>query len=95
MFFLVRFLPRRRHCAVRCREAPTRTDLVTMADACEEGVRLVMDLRSAAESAGGDEAHATPLHEVESLCMRCGENVSSLSAHHNPYSPSVSALSGD
>ncbi|GJN23236.1 hypothetical protein PR202_gb10868 [Eleusine coracana subsp. coracana] len=45
--------------------------------------RVVMDLRSAAEStaaaapadgAGGEEAHATPLHEIESLCMRCGEN---------------------
>jgi zinc finger protein len=36
---------------------------------------VVVDLRSAAESAGGEDAHATPLHEMESLCMRCGENV--------------------
>ncbi|CAM0943544.1 unnamed protein product [Alopecurus aequalis] len=56
------------------RESPTLTDLVTMADARDEGGRVMTDLRSAAESAGGDEAHATPLHEVESLCMRCGEN---------------------
>ncbi|KAI4999369.1 hypothetical protein ZWY2020_003958 [Hordeum vulgare] len=42
---------------------------VTMANSGDEG-RVVMDLRSAAESAGGDEA----LHEIESLCMRCGEN---------------------
>ncbi|XP_044976480.1 zinc finger protein ZPR1 homolog isoform X2 [Hordeum vulgare subsp. vulgare] len=40
-----------------------------MANSGDEG-RVVMDLRSAAESAGGDEA----LHEIESLCMRCGEN---------------------
>uniref|UniRef100_A0A0E0LVU2 Zinc finger ZPR1-type domain-containing protein n=1 Tax=Oryza punctata TaxID=4537 RepID=A0A0E0LVU2_ORYPU len=45
-----------------------------MASSGEEG-RVVVDLRSAAESAGGDEeAHATPLHEIESLCMRCGDN---------------------
>ncbi|KAL6636876.1 hypothetical protein ACP70R_024448 [Stipagrostis hirtigluma subsp. patula] len=46
-----------------------------MATSGEDG-RVVVDLRSAAESAaGGDEdAHATPLHEIESLCMRCGEN---------------------
>ncbi|VAH62060.1 unnamed protein product [Triticum turgidum subsp. durum] len=42
-----------------------------MANSGDEG-RVVTDLRSAAESAGGDEA----LHEIESLCMRCGENVS-------------------
>uniref|UniRef100_M8B949 Zinc finger protein ZPR1 n=1 Tax=Aegilops tauschii TaxID=37682 RepID=M8B949_AEGTA len=41
-----------------------------MASSGDEG-RVVRDLRSAAESAGGDEA----LHEIESLCMRCGENV--------------------
>ncbi|EMS64584.1 Zinc finger protein ZPR1 [Triticum urartu] len=41
-----------------------------MANSGDEG-RVVTDLRSAAESAGGDEA----LHEIESLCMRCGENV--------------------
>lgn len=35
---------------------------------------MVVDLRSAAESAGDEDAHATPLHEIESLCMRCGEN---------------------
>ncbi|VAH62062.1 unnamed protein product [Triticum turgidum subsp. durum] len=40
-----------------------------MANSGDEG-RVVTDLRSAAESAGGDEA----LHEIESLCMRCGEN---------------------
>ncbi|KAF7036838.1 hypothetical protein CFC21_047365 [Triticum aestivum] len=40
-----------------------------MASSGDEG-RVVRDLRSAAESAGGDEA----LHEIESLCMRCGEN---------------------
>uniref|UniRef100_A0A0E0AWH6 Zinc finger ZPR1-type domain-containing protein n=1 Tax=Oryza glumipatula TaxID=40148 RepID=A0A0E0AWH6_9ORYZ len=47
-----------------------------MASSGEEG-RVVVDLRSAAESAGGvgdEEAHATPLHEIESLCMRCGDN---------------------
>ncbi|KAL6894022.1 hypothetical protein ACP4OV_008120 [Aristida adscensionis] len=47
-----------------------------MASSGDDG-RVVVDLRSAAESAaaGGDEdAHATPLHEIESLCMRCGEN---------------------
>lgn len=47
-----------------------------MASSGDEG-RVVVDLRSAAESAAADEeAHATPLHEIESLCMRCGENVS-------------------
>lgn len=49
-----------------------------MASSGDDG-RVVVDLRSAAESAagaGGEEAHATPLHEIESLCMRCGENVS-------------------
>ncbi|KAM3350173.1 hypothetical protein ACQJBY_022766 [Aegilops geniculata] len=40
-----------------------------MANSGDEG-RVVTDLRSAAESAGGDEA----LHEIESLCMHCGEN---------------------
>ncbi|KAM3331312.1 hypothetical protein ACQJBY_027366 [Aegilops geniculata] len=40
-----------------------------MANSGDEA-RVVTDLRSAAESAGGDEA----LHEIESLCMRCGEN---------------------
>lgn len=49
-----------------------------MASSGEEG-RVVVDLRSAAESAGGgggdEEAHAAPLHEIESLCMRCGDNV--------------------
>uniref|UniRef100_A0A0E0ID91 Zinc finger ZPR1-type domain-containing protein n=1 Tax=Oryza nivara TaxID=4536 RepID=A0A0E0ID91_ORYNI len=47
-----------------------------MASSGEEG-RVVVDLRSAAESAGGggdEEAHAAPLHEIESLCMRCGDN---------------------
>ncbi|WVZ78050.1 hypothetical protein U9M48_025822 [Paspalum notatum var. saurae] len=51
-----------------------------MASSGDEG-RVVVDLRSAAESATGagdgavdEEAHATPLHEIESLCMRCGEN---------------------
>ncbi|KAG8047501.1 hypothetical protein GUJ93_ZPchr0008g14074 [Zizania palustris] len=44
-----------------------------MASSGEEG-RVMMDLRSAAESAGDEEADATPLHEIESLCMRCGEN---------------------
>ncbi|KAM0874523.1 hypothetical protein ACQ4PT_037360 [Festuca glaucescens] len=44
-----------------------------MASSGEEGP-VVVDLRSAAESAGGEDAHATPLHEMESLCMRCGEN---------------------
>ncbi|CAD6207824.1 unnamed protein product [Miscanthus lutarioriparius] len=45
-----------------------------MASSGDEG-RVVVDLRSAAESAAADEdAHATPLHEIESLCMRCGEN---------------------
>ncbi|GJM96700.1 hypothetical protein PR202_ga13562 [Eleusine coracana subsp. coracana] len=53
-----------------------------MASSGDDG-RVVMDLRSAAEStaaaapadgAGGEEVHATPLHEIESLCMRCGEN---------------------
>lgn len=39
----------------------------------ERGV--VLDLRSAAVSAGGEDARDTPLHVVESLCMRCGENV--------------------
>jgi hypothetical protein len=52
-----------------------------MASSGDEG-RVVVDLRSAAEStaaapgAGGEEAHATPLHEIESLCMRCEKNVS-------------------
>ncbi|CAN6309236.1 unnamed protein product [Urochloa humidicola] len=47
-----------------------------MASSGDEG-RVVVDLRSAAESAAGagdEEAHATPVHEIESLCMRCGEN---------------------
>ncbi|KAL5229784.1 hypothetical protein ABZP36_028560 [Zizania latifolia] len=44
-----------------------------MASSGEEG-RVLVDLRSAAESAGDEDAHATPLHEIESLCMRCGEN---------------------
>ncbi|KAM0826946.1 hypothetical protein ACQ4PT_068514 [Festuca glaucescens] len=44
-----------------------------MASSGEEG-RVVVDLRSAAESAGDEDTHATPLHEMESLCMRCGEN---------------------
>jgi hypothetical protein len=41
-----------------------------------------VDIRSAAEStaaapeSGGEEAHSTPLHEIESLCMRCEKNVS-------------------
>ncbi|KAF7012769.1 hypothetical protein CFC21_026928 [Triticum aestivum] len=35
---------------------------------------VVMDIRSAAESAGDDGARDAPLHVVESLCMRCGEN---------------------
>ncbi|KAJ3669826.1 hypothetical protein LUZ60_010150 [Juncus effusus] len=36
----------------------------------------VVDIRAAAEAATaeGDEFTATPLHEIESLCMRCGEN---------------------
>uniref|UniRef100_A0A8R7TP57 Zinc finger ZPR1-type domain-containing protein n=1 Tax=Triticum urartu TaxID=4572 RepID=A0A8R7TP57_TRIUA len=38
----------------------------------ERGV--VVDIRSAAESAGDDGARDAPLHVVESLCMRCGEN---------------------
>jgi zinc finger protein len=55
-----------------------------MASSGDEG-RVVVDLRSAAEStaaaapadgAGREEARATPVHEIESLCMRCGENVS-------------------
>ncbi|KAJ1290582.1 hypothetical protein BS78_02G255000 [Paspalum vaginatum] len=51
-----------------------------MASSGDEG-RVVVDLRSAVESAtgagdgaGDEETHATPLHEIESLCMRCGEN---------------------
>ncbi|RLN42624.1 hypothetical protein C2845_PM01G27500 [Panicum miliaceum] len=47
-----------------------------MASSGDEG-RVVVDLRSAAESAaraGDEEAHATPIHEIESLCMRCGKN---------------------
>lgn len=45
-----------------------------MASSGNEG-RVVVDLGSAAESVAADEeAHATPLHEIESLCMRCGEN---------------------
>ncbi|XP_044335319.1 zinc finger protein zpr1 isoform X1 [Triticum aestivum] len=35
---------------------------------------VVVDIRSAAESAGDEGARDTPLHVVESLCMRCGEN---------------------
>lgn len=36
---------------------------------------VVKDLRSAAESVSADDDFsATPLHEIESLCMRCGEN---------------------
>ncbi|XP_044968688.1 zinc finger protein zpr1-like [Hordeum vulgare subsp. vulgare] len=35
---------------------------------------VVVDIRSAAESAGDDGARDAPLHVVESLCMRCGEN---------------------
>jgi hypothetical protein len=47
-----------------------------MASSGDEG-RVVVDLGSAAESVAADEeAHATPLHQIESLCMRCGENVS-------------------
>ncbi|XP_066367499.1 LOW QUALITY PROTEIN: uncharacterized protein [Miscanthus floridulus] len=42
-----------------------------MASSGDEG-RVVVDLRSAA--AADEDAHATPLHEIESLCMRCGEN---------------------
>ena len=39
----------------------------------------MVDLRSAAESvarAGDEAAHDTPIQEIESLCMRCGKNVS-------------------
>jgi hypothetical protein len=49
--------------------------------------RVVVDLRSAAESAGDDDAHATPLHEIDSLCMRCGENVRPfLTLSYRPFS---------
>src|SRR5688572_18689267 len=52
-----------------------------MASSGNEG-RVVVDLGSAAESVAADEeAHATPLHEIESLCMRCGENVSAPVPH--------------
>ncbi|KAJ6852761.1 zinc finger protein zpr1-like [Iris pallida] len=36
----------------------------------------VVDIRSAADalSSGADDSSAPPLHEIESLCMRCGEN---------------------
>lgn len=47
-----------------------------MASSGDEG-RVVVDLRSAAESVGraGDEAaHDAPIQEIESLCMRCGKN---------------------
>ncbi|KAF8709849.1 hypothetical protein HU200_029562 [Digitaria exilis] len=47
-----------------------------MASSGDDG-RVVVDLRSAAESAAGageEDAHAPPVHEIESLCMRCGEN---------------------
>ncbi|TVU44880.1 hypothetical protein EJB05_04342, partial [Eragrostis curvula] len=62
--------------------SPNRSP-ASMASSGDEG-RVVVDLRSAAEStaaaaaaasgSGDEEAHATPLHEIESLCMRCGEN---------------------
>lgn len=49
-----------------------------MASSGDDG-RVVVDLRSAAEAAartGEEDTHAQPIHEIESLCMRCGENVS-------------------
>lgn len=64
-----------------------------MASSGDEG-RVVVDLRSAAESAAADDdAHATPLHEIESLCMRCGENVSAPVPHLSFFMvPSCSVL---
>jgi len=36
--------------------------------------RVIADVGSAAEAVNADEEAANPLHEIESLCMRCGEN---------------------
>jgi len=50
----------------------------SMTSSGDEG-RVMVDLRSAAESvarAGDEAAHDTPIQEIESLCMRCGKNVS-------------------
>jgi hypothetical protein len=65
-----------------------------MASSGDEG-RVVVDLRSAAESAAAnEEAHATPLHEIESLCMRCGENVSAQLTYLSIFHDSVLFCSG-
>lgn len=35
---------------------------------------VIQDLQSTVDSVSTDDTSATPLHEIESLCMRCGEN---------------------
>ncbi|KAK8969094.1 hypothetical protein KSP40_PGU016151 [Platanthera guangdongensis] len=39
-----------------------------------ESSEALADIRSAADTISADDASGSPLHEIESLCMRCGEN---------------------
>lgn len=36
---------------------------------------VIADVGNAAEAVNADEEAANPLHEIQSLCMRCGKNV--------------------
>ncbi|KAK8940782.1 hypothetical protein KSP39_PZI009907 [Platanthera zijinensis] len=39
-----------------------------------ESSEALADIRSAADTISAEDASGSPLHEIESLCMRCGEN---------------------
>lgn len=39
----------------------------------------IVDVRSVVEAVSADDSSDAPLYKVESLCMRCGENVLSFS----------------
>jgi hypothetical protein len=54
---------------------------------------VIEDVGAAAEALTADDG--APLHQIESLCMRCGQNVSHSSltlSHTLSYSPSPSLL---
>ena len=43
----------------------------------DEAKDQIVDVRSVVEAVSADDSDA-PLYQVESLCMRCGENVTTL-----------------
>ena len=50
-----------------------------MDDDGNDSKEQIVDVRSVVEAVAADDSSDAPLYQVESLCMRCGENVLPLS----------------